>query len=205
MTRLSRIVPVVLSLLLAVGAGAPAGAASDDPAAIVEAFHDQLLSAMRQADTEGVQKRFERLAPAVEKAFDLERMIRVATGPQWEAADPTQRAALLEAFRRLTIATYAAQFDGYAGERFELAGEQPGPQQTILVQTRLVGNQETDVALTYVMKETDSRWRIADILLDNAISQLAVRRSEYRRILADSGIAGLIDTLDGKTDDLLAG
>lgn len=203
MTRLSRMVPVVLAVLLAWTPAASLKAAST-PSVVVSEFHDQLLAVMKRAETESVRQRFETLSPAVDKAFDLERMIRVASGAQWASADAAQRDTLVKAFRRLSIATYAAQFDGYSGERFETVGDRPGPQDTVLVQTRIAGSDEEDADLTYVMKETDSRWLIADILLDNSVSQLAVRRSEYRRILADSGIDGLVATLNRKADDLLA-
>jgi len=203
MTRLSRTLALALAVVLAWPPIAPLGAALP-PSAVVGEFHDQLLAAMKRADTENVRQRFDSLSSAIDKAFDLERMIRVASGAQWTSADAAQRDTLLKAFRRLSIATYASQFDGYSGERFETLGDRPGPQDTVLVQTRIVGSDEDDAGLTYVMKETDSRWLIADVLLDNSISQLAVRRSEYRRILASSGIDGLIDSLNGKADDLLA-
>lgn len=205
MMRPCRIVPLVLAVMLSWAPLASSQAAPGPaPATVVGEFHDQLLAAMKRAGTENAKQRFDTLSPAVDKAFDLERMIRVAGGSQWESAEPAQRATLLAAFRRLSIATYASQFDGYSGERFETVNDRPGPQDTVLVQTRIVGAGDTDAGLTYVMKETGSRWLIADILLDNSVSQLAVRRSEYRRILADSGIDGLVATLNRKTDELLA-
>jgi phospholipid transport system substrate-binding protein len=203
MTQPSVLVLFALAMLLA-WAPAASPAAAPGPATIVGEFHDRLLAAMKRAESENVRQRFDALSSAVDKAFDLERMIRVASGSHWESADPTQRAALLQAFRRLSIATYASQFDGYSGERFEMVGDRPGPQETVLVQTRIIGSQDGGAGLTYVMKENGSQWLIADILLDDSVSQLAVRRSEYRRILADSGIGGLIETLDRKADDLLA-
>ena len=52
--------------------------------------------------------------------------------------------------------------------------------------------------LTYVTRLIKGTWRIIDVLLDTGISELAVRRSEYRRILKSKGIDGLISILDGK-------
>jgi ABC-type transporter MlaC component len=40
-------------------------------------------------------------------------------------------------------------------------------------------------------------------LLDNTISELAVRRSEYRRVLKRDGIDGLIAILEAKTRNLV--
>lgn len=203
MKRYPRIAPLILAFTLLFAAAAPLRAATD-PAATVEAFHAQLITIMKEAKTLQAQGRFDRLAPTMDQTFDLQRMIKVASTPQWASADAAQRTQLFDAFRRLSIATYAAQFDGYSGEKFESVGERPGPQSTVLVETQIVGSNGDKTGLTYVLKKEGEQWLIADILLDNSVSQLAVRRSEYRRILKDSGIAGLIGTLNKKADDLLA-
>lgn len=178
--------------------------AATGPVATVETFHDQLLAVMKEANSTPIKARFDRLAPTMDKTFDLKRMIQVASTPQWASADEAQRSRLLSAFRQVSIATYAAQFDGYSGEKFETVGERPGPQNTALVETRIVEGNGNTVGLTYVLKQNGDHWLIADILLDNSVSQLAVRRSEYRRILKDSGVSGLIDSLDQKASELLA-
>ncbi len=159
---------------------------------------------MKRADELGPMGRFDFLAPGIDEAFDQLRMIRVATGASWRAADKERRRRLLDAFARMSIATYASQFDGYSGQRFETVRERPGPQKTVLVETRILDRDGTAEAdLTYVLMAVNKHWRIVDILLDNTISQLAVRRSEYRRILKKDGMEGLIAVLNGKADDLL--
>lgn len=201
-----RFLALCLSFLLFAVSSAP-GSADDSrtPAEVVEGFHAALVDVMKNADTLGVKGRFDKLGPAMDEAFDFSTMIRVAsTRRYWNDAGDEGRKRLLEVFRRLSIATYAAQFDGYSGQRFETAGERPGPQETILVATRIVDPDGSDVGLTYVVRKTDSGdWRIADVLLDDSISQLAVRRSEYSTILKASGVEGLIKELEGKADKLL--
>lgn len=203
MKRFWRVPLFALAFVLVLSPAGPLQAAVG-PVAVVEEFHAQLLAVMKEAKALPVQGRFDRLAPTMDRTFDLKRMIQVASSPQWASADDAQKSRLFEAFRRLSTATYASQFDGYAGEKFETVGERPGPQNTVLVETRIVESNGTDVGLTYVVKQEGDQWRIADILLDNSVSQLAVRRSEYRKILKDSGLSGLIDTLDKKTGELLA-
>ena len=77
-----------------------------------------------------------------------------------------------------------------------------GPQKTMLVDTVLKNPSDTDVAFTYVCREIKGAWRIIDVLLGTGISELAVRRSEYRQILRADGIDGLISILKGKARDL---
>ena len=180
----------------------PAGAIGDSPGAVVGGFHGNLLAVMKEADALGVEGRYRRLESPVAAAFDLQLMIRIACGSYWKKADPAKQQALLAGFTRMSVGTYAAQFDGFSGQSFETIGEKPGRKGTIFVKTRIVRPDKSPVGLTYVLKKADAGWRIADVLLDDIISQLAVRRSEYSRVLAKDGVDGLIAILNRKADEL---
>ena len=71
--------------------------------------------------------------------------------------------------------------------------------------TKLINPGGDDVALTYVTKKVEGSWRVIDVVLDTGISELAVRKSEYRQILQQGGIAGLTQTLNEKAAELEAG
>ncbi len=193
----------VLVVLAVVLTALPATAQEDPARVVVERFQQDLLAVMKEAKILGVKGRYERLEPKIEEAFHLSLMIRVATGSFWKKATEAQRSGLVAAFKRMSVSTYANQFDGYSGQVFEIVGQRPGPQKMILVKTRIVSPGDSPAKLTYVMKEFQGRWRIVDILLDNDISELAVRRSEYRRLLKKNGVDGLIATLNDKAGELV--
>lgn len=180
-----------------------AGWAQSSPSDIVTAFHESLLGVMKEAKTLGVKGRFEKLASPLKQNFHFRLMTQVAAGSYWRKSGPAQIDRLVDAFARLSISTYASRFDGYSGQSFETEGEKPGPQKTILVKTRIIDPGSDPVDLTYVTRKIKGEWRIIDVLLDVGISELAVRRSEYRRVLKTGGIDGLIDTLNRKADQLL--
>jgi len=173
--------------------------------AVIENFHATLLDVRKNAKTLGIHGRYRKLAPNVAEAYDLDRWIRLATGRYWRQANESQKQKLKSAFKQMSAATYATQFKSYAGEYFRTVGERPGPRNSILVQTEIVKKNKEPVGLTYVVFKVNNQWRIVDILLDNKISQLAVRRSEYRNLLKTSGIEGLITKLKETTAKLLAG
>lgn len=181
-----------------------AGWAQSSPSDIVTAFHESLLGVMKEAKTLGAKGRFEKLASPLKQNFHFRLMTQVAAGSYWRKSGPTQIDRLVDAFTRLSISTYASRFDGYSGQSFETEGEKPGPQKTILVKTRIIDPGSDPVDLTYVTRKIKGEWRIIDVLLDTGISELAVRRSEYRRVLKTGGIDGLIDTLNRKADQLLS-
>ncbi len=197
----------LVPVLLLFATLAPRVAAAAEPVDVIEGFHATLLAVMKNAAGLGVNGRYDALASEIDKDFDLRRMIRVAAGKFWRQADGAARAKVLASFRRMSIATYAAQFGGWSGQAFITAAVRPGPQRTVLVQTKITSPGGDDATLTYVLKErarANGDWRIVDVLLDGSISQLAVRRSEYQRVLKSSGLKGLIKVLDAKAGELLA-
>ena len=197
-------VPKVLAVLFVLVSAVPAGAAEVEPRVLVERFQGNLLAVMKEAETLGVKGRYDRLVSSIEETFYLPLMIRVASGPYWKGANQTQRSRLISAFRRMSVSKVATLFDAYSGETFEAIGEKPGPQNTLLIKTRIVIPDKPSVNLTYVAKTIKERWRLIDIIIDNGISELSVRRSEYRRVLQNEGIDGLIATLNKKADELIA-
>jgi phospholipid transport system substrate-binding protein len=198
MVRVNRRI-ALLGGLAAVGFGLrPAAGAQATPSAVVEAFYAVLLAVMKQATSLGFEGRYRRLQPAIEAAFNLPLMIRLAVGPQWNSLAPAQQGRLLEAFRRFTVGTYASRFDGYEGEHFEVTGEAPSPSGGTLVQTRLVPPKNDPVELNYLLRQGDAGWQIIDVFLSGTISQLATWRAEFTSVLRRDGADGLVGLLENK-------
>lgn len=195
--------PGILALVALLFAPWPAQSQQASASSVIEAFHETLISVMKEAKSLGIKGRYERLAEPVTEAFHFPLMIKVATGRFWKRATPGQRDRLLGAFTAMSVGNYAANFDGYSGQRFVTLGERPGPRKTLLVETQIISPGDDPIAITYVMKNIEKRWRIGDVLFENTISQLAVRRSEYRRVLKQDGIDGLITILEAKSRSLV--
>ena len=196
----SRLLAVFLLLLVA-GAGA-GRAAEPTPTEIVERLNEVLIEVMQEAEALGFQGRYRRLAPVLSQTFDFPFMARISAGGRWRALDEATRGQFVEAFGNMSIATYAARFDGYGGERFEILGEAPGRRKTILVRNQLVKNDGDAVRIDYLLKATGERWRVVDVFLDGKYSELALKRSEYGAVIKNHGIAVLIETLDRKAAEL---
>lgn len=197
---------VLLAPVAALGPGASPAAASEiavaaraAPEEVVAEFHEALLRAMHEAT---YQERYDALAPAMNRAFDFTSMTRIAIGPRWFHLQPEQQGALVDAFRRFSIATYASQFDQYGGERFDAAGPNETAPQGTIVQTVMQPASDKPIRFNYLLHRTADGWRIVDIYLEGTISQLAVRRSEFTSVLAQSGPDGLANLLEQKTKRL---
>jgi phospholipid transport system substrate-binding protein len=194
---------VILATMVAMGFGlfcqnGPLGAAEDSPRVVAERLDAALLEAMQNAEALGYEGRYGLLAPVLEQAFDFPFMARVSIGRYWRKMDEAQRAKLVEAFARLSIATFAARFNGYGGETFQILGEEKQPRGVILVVNHLVKNDGEAVPINYLMRESKGRWRVVDVFLDAKYSELAVKRSEYTAVYKRDGFARLIEIMEAK-------
>ena len=179
-------------------------AAASGPQPVVERLHTTLLEVMQNADELGYEGRYQQLAPVLEQSYDFPSMIRIALGPTWRELDERQRAELTGLFTDMSVANYAARFDGYGGERFEILGEQPGPREAVLVQSRIVRPNDEPIELNYLLREFEDGWRIIDVLLDARYSELARQRAEFAAVLRSGGVPDLVATLERKIAQLTA-
>jgi phospholipid transport system substrate-binding protein len=189
----------VLALSVSLIASSPGRAmptAPDQPGTpIVETLQDALLDLMRNGPELGYSGRRDQIAPVIETSFDLGFIARKSAGRHWKQLTGVEQAQIVEALSRFSIATYAARFSSYDGERFELLSEAPGVHDTTLVATRIVSDERT-VRLDYRLHQIDGRWLIIDVMLDGSVSELALRRSEYASILKREGLDGLLAALE---------
>jgi len=158
---------------------------------------------MKNSAALGDKGRYQALAPAVERAFDVGYMTQRAVGTAWVTFSPAQQQRVTQAFARYITATYADRFDSYGGEKFEVNGERASSF-GMIVQSRLVKSDGEPVGIDYLMRESDGSWQIADVYLAGTISQLATLRSQFSSILARQGVDGLIAMLNEKADMLVA-
>ena len=179
---------------------------SSDPAASrITSFYGSLLDTMKQAKQLGVKGRYDKLSPVLAKTYDLPSMSKLAVGPSWSALTPQQQAAIINAFTRMTIATYASRFDGFSGEQFQILETSDRTNGDKIVKTQIVKSDGGTVPLNYLMRKSGPDWKIVDIYLDGTISELANRRAEFGAILKSGGPDALVVSLTKQGDKLLTG
>lgn len=181
---------------------APAAAAGD-PVKQVEAFHAALLDSMKHAKDLGVQGRYNKLAPAVDGAFDFPTMTQAIVGPDWATMPAADRKNVIDAFRRMTIANYAKNFDGYNGEQFVTGRLQDRGAEKI-VSTQMTAPGKAPVPFVYKL-DNNSGWKINDVFLNGYVSEVATRRADFASTLKSGGASGLAQKLNTLSDNMLKG
>lgn len=194
-----RILPAGFAL-----AGLPVSAslAAGSPVDTVKAFYDSLLSVMQQAKTLGLNGRYQKLDPAIHRAFNLPLMTRLSVGPDWQKLSPEEQKSLIAAFSDLSVSTYAARFDGFSGEHFDVDPKPTPSSGGVIVNTKLVQSNGEVVQLNYLMREGDGGWQILDVFLKGTISELATRRSEFSSVLRRDGAQALVQLIQNRAADL---
>ena len=196
----AKITSLCLALLLALGIFAKSGATlTAGPQDIVRGFYATLLATMKDGRTLGQSGRYARLAPVVDRVFDVSSMTRLAIGPTWATLSLARQQQLIDAFRHYIAATYADRFDSYSGQQLQVTGERPY-NADVIVQTKIVKSDGDTTTLDYLMRQNQGSWQISDVFLDGTISQVAIQRSEFHSILRREGVDGLVMALNRKVD-----
>jgi phospholipid transport system substrate-binding protein len=189
-----------LCLLGLVGLGTPASAASDGAATAapaVERFHTALLDNMK--GKAAFSARRDKLTPVVKDSFDLPVMARLSTGAAWQKMSEADHDKIVSAFTDWTIATYAAQFKEWDGESFVTKDVTDDGKGNVVVNTRLVQKSGSQVIFNYRMRKSGDAWKVVDIYLEGAISQLALRRGEFGAVIARGGVDMLVKHMQDLT------
>ena len=187
-----------LALLLVIGVFPQGAVAAGQPQEVLRGFYQVLLGNMRDGHVLGESGRLARLAPLVDRDFDIPTMTRLAVGASWANISQTEQERLIAAFGHYVAATYADQFDSYSGQQLQVTGERPYGSD-VMVETKIVKANGETTRLDYLMRQ-GSGGRISDVYLDGSISQLAVHHSEFHSILQREGVDGLVTALNRKVN-----
>ena len=197
-------VKAFVAFLVGVFLSAAAVADSDPAVARIDKFHDALLGAMKDGPKLGVEGRYKKLEADVDGLFDLATMTKFTVGPPWAKMSAQDQASLIAAFRRMTIASYARNFDAFKGQKFvtDPKAEDRAPDR--LVKAQVIPAGEKPVNLVYRMRESGGAWRVIDVIYE-FVSQLATRRADFASTVATGGAPALVKKLDEISDKLMKG
>ncbi|HVZ02224.1 MAG TPA: ABC transporter substrate-binding protein [Dongiaceae bacterium] len=181
-----------------------AAASATEPTGVIQSLYDTLLDTMKNGPALGFDGRYQKLEPAIHQAFDVATMCKIAIGPAWTSMPTDKKNALLVAFDKYLVSTYAARFKKFGGQQFQVGAAKPAPGERMLVESKLVKSDGEPIELNYLMRKNDAGWQVIDIYLAGAISQMTQMRSDFSEPLHKGGVDALIQQLDQKSKELQA-
>lgn len=167
---------------------------------VVEKFQAELIAVMKNAKQLGYAGRYEKLNEPVSNSHDLTKIARIVVGKEWEKLSEEQQQQLVDIFIKLSIASYAHNFNDYSGESFVFDSEEETARGGVVIHSRLIIPDDKPVKFDYMLKEKGNSWRIINIIA-NGVSDLALKRSEYTTILQRDGFDALIAKINEKIDN----
>jgi phospholipid transport system substrate-binding protein len=204
---------LIAAAMLAIGSSiSPSYAAAQgngDPKAIVQSFYDTLLETMKQGEELGFDGRYKKLQPVIRQTFDESVMAKIAVGSAWTNFSPDDKEKMLDAFDRYMVTTYASRFKAFKGQQFQV-GEVKQPTvnssavaDRMLVETKIIKSNGDPIALNYLFRpDTDGNWKIIDVYLSGAISEMARMRSDFSATVTEGGAPALVAALEKKIVDI---
>jgi len=171
---------------------------------IVINFQNVLLDVMKQGTSLDFQARSNLLEEAILKSHDVIKSLRTIVGSkEWRSFSEQQKNQLMQVFTKFIVSTYASNFNSFSDESFVYISEHTTKKGNIIVRSilNIPTGKRKKVTFDYALKKNADGWRIYNIAADG-VSDLATRRSEYRRILADpNGFDALIAIINKKNDN----
>ena len=192
----SRLLQVRAATLVALAILVAAEAPAQDPGAplarqVVEQFHRSLVD-LAAGDYPDVAARVAVLEPLVTASHDLRYIARFTLRRQWPDFTDEQRAAFIEAFTNLSVMTYATRFESVTPDTFRISGVAAASRGRVEVEAAIHPPEAAPIPLSYLLHERDGEWRIINIIADG-VSDLALKRAEYQRVLTEQSFNGLLD------------
>ena len=195
-----------LFLLCFWGFSLHAGTSLKDAVAVVDDLYAGLTALMVTDKPLDFRARLTAIRPVLQRDFHFPLMASVAAGRLWRQADEQSRKDFVDVFIEYSASSYATNFTSQAtGLRFEIKesfflGESTNRAR---VNTLLYRPEGEPVKLDYALRLFGDEWRIVDIFLDGKISELALRRGQYRSVdVAQGGLAALAEHIQASSERL---
>jgi phospholipid transport system substrate-binding protein len=168
---------------------------------VIKTLNATLLDCMKRGDELGYSGRYAVLEPVMNRSFFFVYMLMKSSGTYWKELDIKQRKQLLEKYVAWSVATYAARFKKYEGQQFVVVSSEPVLKKYMKVISHIIKKDKKTRELAYLLLENNSAWLIVDIQVEG-VSQLSITRSQFKSVLKDKGVGGLLAVLDEKINAL---
>jgi len=185
-----------LTLQLLVGAaGAWAGPPTDTVRQVIEKSLDII-----QNPSYGKQEKQRKVRSLVDPHFDYQEMAKRSLGPAWGKLSAAQRQEFVALFSQLLEASYADKIEKYAQRvKIDYTGEIPSGD-TVEVRTVVVKANDR-MPLNYRLLNEGGIWKVYDVVFEG-VSLVSNYRSQFSRIIHESGYAELVKRLKTKVSEL---
>jgi phospholipid transport system substrate-binding protein len=194
----------LLSLFLLAGVLAAPAAHAQDPGAPDVLVRNvtlevvEMITKDREIKSGNKSKVIEVIESKVLPHFNFTAMTGLAMGQSWNKSTPEQKKRLTEEFRTLLVRTYASALAAFSEQRLEFRPLRARPTDTdVIVNVRVIQPGSQPIPVDYAMEKTAAGWKVYDVMV-GGVSLVANYRTEFNNMVRESGVDGLIKSLQAK-------
>ena len=122
-------------------------------------------------------------------------MIQMIIGVHWNNISEAKKKELTEVFQTYIASNYLKMFEKISNPSFEQSAEKKIGKNYRLIKTFLILNKDERVEINYLLLKKNEEWKIFDVLLAGSVSEIATKKSEFRKYLKNGNVEELINAL----------
>ena len=131
---------------------------------------------------------------AVKNSYDLEKMGKIIIGVDWKQMDSNTQKEFINVFKRFISVNYFRRFNKINELNFENQTVTDIENKFKLARVILTADNEK-FKIDYLLGFKNEKWKIFDVLLDGSISEVATKKSDFKKIIKEEGVSGLVKNL----------
>ncbi len=130
----------------------------------------------------------------VKNSYDLEKMGKIIIGVDWKQMDSNTQKEFINVFKRFISVNYFRRFNkinelDFKHQTVKLIGDK-----FKLARVILTADNEK-LKIDYLLSFKNEKWKIFDVLIDGSISEVATKKSDFKKIIKEEGVSGLVKNL----------
>lgn len=163
---------------------------------------DKLLRLKTEPKTAADSKRKEEIKTLASSLFDYSELVKQAMAAHWDKITAKQRDELVATMKGLIERKYVKDLKGnldyqilYRDEK--ITGDQASVMSIVKVKRK---GKSSDVEVEYKLRNVGDKWLVWDVINDE-ISQVRNYKSQFNRIITDSGFDELLRKMKSKLSE----
>jgi len=179
--------------LVSLSVALPASALTpEDAKTFVDGFANKTLEIVRD-ERASVSQKQQKIENLFADKVDIDFIAKFVLGPSWRTATSQQQQAYVAAYKPFILKNYSGRLAKYSGETYSLKGTR-GEGDVFYVAMLIQDPQGESVTLDYRLHDVAGSLKIVDITVEG-VSLLNTQRSEFKSVVNNKGIDGLIEAL----------
>jgi phospholipid transport system substrate-binding protein len=163
---------------------------------------DKLLRLKTEPKTAADSKRKDEIKVLASSLFDYGELVKQAMAAHWDKINPKQREELVSTMKGLIERKYVKDLKGNLDYQVQYRDEKiTGDQASVMsiVKVKRKGK-SSDVEVEYKLRNVGDKWLVWDVINDE-ISQVRNYKSQFNRIITDSGFDELLRKMKSKLNE----